>query len=189
MKIVCIGDSLTYGYSVPKKYRWTNLINTRLNIDIINKGVNGNTTADMLFRSYEDVIKNNPTHTIIMGGTNDFMMGYSEKMVADNIIELIKEAKTHKIIPIIVIQMSTSVDLAARLWSSYTDFVDVNNKIASYRKLMIEYCTKNNIQYFDLYKEFSNALKDNNSNLYYIDGIHPTTKGHEVIANILYIKK
>lgn len=184
MKIVCIGDSLTYGFGVPKESRWTNLLQEKLSIKVLNKGMNGDTTAGMLSRSYRDVIETYSTHTILMGGTNDFIKGYSAKVVFENIIELVKEATSYNIIPIIAIQIPTDVDIAKKLWSSYTDFSKVNAEIETFRQLIVDYSNKNNIQYIDFYKEFSTSIIDKNIDDYYIDGIHPTIKGHEILVNI-----
>lgn len=38
MKLVCIGDSLTYGYGVSSKSCWTELLKKHLNMEVINKG-------------------------------------------------------------------------------------------------------------------------------------------------------
>lgn len=46
MKIVCLGDSTTYGYMVNRNQVWTSILNTKFNnsnIQFINKGINGDT--------------------------------------------------------------------------------------------------------------------------------------------------
>ena len=67
MKIVCIGDSITFGYGVQSNENWINILNDKLNITFINRGLNGDTSSGMLFRSYEDIIKLKPNGVIIMG--------------------------------------------------------------------------------------------------------------------------
>ena len=73
MKIVCIGDSLTSGFGVFKDKRWTELMIKNHKLNIINKGINGDTTTGMLCRFFDDVLSLKPSLAIIMGGCNDFI--------------------------------------------------------------------------------------------------------------------
>lgn len=57
MKIVCLGDSLTYGFGVSRSNSWTNIVNEETRLEIVNKGINGDTTSGMLARFNEDVVK------------------------------------------------------------------------------------------------------------------------------------
>jgi hypothetical protein len=115
MKIVCLGDSLTYGYGVEKNNRWTQLIKSELNAEIINKGINGDTTAGMLMRSYNDIIKDYPTHSIIMGGTNDFLAGKNASD-AFQAIKIITKEKPDSLLPTLGGQ--TGLNLAMELAES-----------------------------------------------------------------------
>jgi len=45
LSIVCIGDSLTFGYGVNKSENWVSLVATRVKEKIINKGIPGDTTS------------------------------------------------------------------------------------------------------------------------------------------------
>ena len=79
VKIVCIGDSLTAGYpyttNKPDKgndlYSWTYTLRSLSGNDIINKGVSGETSSEMLARFNTDVIALSPDYCIIECGTND----------------------------------------------------------------------------------------------------------------------
>jgi len=186
MKIVCIGDSLTYGYGVFNTQSWVQLAKNKLNIPIINKGINGDTTAGMLSRSYIDVIKNDPTHVIIMGGTNDFIANRSLKMIQENITELIKESMNYNIIPIIGIEMPIDKALAERKWSDSSDYDSINSSIEDYRKWILKFCTKNNIAYIDFHNCFKENLKTKSPKELYIDGLHPTALGHQLMAECAY---
>ena len=75
MKMVCIGDSLTAGHGVSNHECFVSILREKFQINVLNKGVNGDTTAGILSRSYRDVIQNNPSHVLIMVGCNDFMSG------------------------------------------------------------------------------------------------------------------
>ncbi|MCT8976214.1 GDSL-type esterase/lipase family protein [Clostridium sp. CX1] len=183
MKLVCIGDSLTTGYGVFRNECWVQLVSNNLNIEIINKGSNGDTTAGMLSRSYTDVIENNPSHVIIMGGCNDFMGGRSLNMVTENLSELVKEAIHHNVIPIIGIEPFIDKALAERKWSRAVDYDEINNVISSYRSWIIKFTKDNCINHLDFYHCFDENLKTKNPRELYIDGLHPTALGHKLMAD------
>lgn len=187
MKIVCIGDSLTFGYGVSRDKNWLHLISKNNSIEAINKGVNGDTTAGMIFRFYEDIVLNKPECVFIMGGTNDFLMNCSINYVQENIKELIKEAKKEKFRVILGIQPPIISHLANAYWQSSDNYDEINLKLNHYRNWAIDFANSNKITYIDFYEEFIHCLSKVNEEALYIDGIHPTTKGHEIMAN-LFIK-
>lgn len=101
--IVCIGDSLTYGYGVSTKSSWVELLRKRLvNVNVVNAGVNGDTTIGMVNRFTEDVVYNNPDIVIILGGTNDFLTNRSAENALKNINIMVKEAIENDIVPIVL---------------------------------------------------------------------------------------
>ena len=50
MELICLGDSLTFGYGVPKGSRWTTRLAQKTGWRIYNFGVCGDTTGGMLTR-------------------------------------------------------------------------------------------------------------------------------------------
>ena len=48
MKLICIGDSLTFGYGVRPSQRWTRLCAQETGWEIVNEGISGDTTGGML---------------------------------------------------------------------------------------------------------------------------------------------
>ena len=46
MKIVCLGDSLTYGYGVPRKDGWVSLAARATGHTLVNRGVSGDTLPE-----------------------------------------------------------------------------------------------------------------------------------------------
>lgn len=187
MKIVCIGDSLTFGYGVSREESWLHLINNRNSIEAINKGINGDSTAGMIFRFYEDVVSNKPEYVFIMGGTNDFLMNSSVNSVQERIEELIEEAKRENIKVILGIQPAIITHLAKAYWQSSDNYDEINLKLNEYRNWAVDFAASNKITCIDFYEEFTHYLNKVNEKVLYIDGIHPTAKGHEIMAN-LFIK-
>ena len=88
MKILCIGDSNTYGYDprsylgdrYPSEVRWTDRLNKW---DVINCGVNGMTVPREYSRYVAQVRINEPDLVIVMLGTNDFFRGLSAERIAE----------------------------------------------------------------------------------------------------------
>lgn len=184
MKIIFIGDSLTFGYGLEKKYRWIEMLKSNTNLEVTNKGVNGDTTTGILSRFYEDIIIPKPDYAFIMAGTNDFLLGRSSFDVYDNIKMLIKDCAYNDIIPVIGIQPFVIGSMAMIYWSSYLDYSLVNSLIYTYKESIIDYCTKSSIRYIDFAASFRNIINLENKEEYFIDGIHPTKVGHELMYNM-----
>lgn len=182
MKLVCMGDSLTYGYAIFRKDCWVELLKNELNIQIINKGINGDTTAGMLSRSYEDIVQNNPTHVIIMGGTNDFIANRSLHLVEDNIKQVINEAIENNIIPILGIEPPIDKILAERKWADAVHYDKINLTLEEYKKWIINFAGENNLIFVDFHSCFLEELKDKDPRALYVDGLHPTPYGHILMA-------
>ena len=56
MKLICIGDSLTFGYGVHLSQRWTRLCAQETGWELVNEGINGDTTGGMLARMQGGVL-------------------------------------------------------------------------------------------------------------------------------------
>lgn len=188
MKLVCIGDSLTTGYGVFKEDSWVYRLGNSLKIEIINKGVNGDTTAGMLSRSFRDVISLCPDFAFIMGGCNDIMCFHTLEMIEDNFSELIKESLKYNIIPLVGIEPPVIGPLAAIHWSSDSNYEKVDNLQREYRNWLIHYCGENKIEYIDFFELFSEELKHTTPEKLFIDGIHPSSLGHKIMSDLAISK-
>ena len=75
--IICIGDSLTYGYGVHRAQCWTKLAAEMSGWTIVNRGVCGDTTGGMLVRMREilreGIGEKNERCFLLMGGCNDIL--------------------------------------------------------------------------------------------------------------------
>ena len=68
IKIVFTGHSIVNGYPFSRKYSFPDIAGSLLpeNYTVINRGVNGESTADILFRFRQDVIEEEPDAVFIM---------------------------------------------------------------------------------------------------------------------------
>ena len=177
--LVLIGDSLTFGYGVPKSKGWVYRLNKEYNINLLNKGVNGNTSTDMLSRFTVDIIRNNPSSIFIMAGTNDFLSNRPLSSVLDNIELMIKEGLsitkniTIGIPPIILKEMAYEKFME-------TDTYDSTLKnLKLLRQGIISLCSNYNLKYVDFYYITKNNLDKD----IFSDGIHLNEKGNTLLLN------
>ena len=52
LKVVCLGDSITYGFPYGPEISWVTMLQENLVGQFINRGISGNTTSDMLATFY-----------------------------------------------------------------------------------------------------------------------------------------
>lgn len=176
-KYVFLGDSLTYGYGVKAKDNWVTLLKNHLNLNIINKGINGNTTSDMLYRFNDDVINKNPSSLFLMGGTNDLILNRDISSIIQNIEVIIKEALSYNIEIIIGIPPDIIAEDANRLFMACDNYKYCESSLPILHKELIKLSNKYNLKYIDFYT-ITNKLK--NSSIY-LDGIHLNPTGQNII--------
>jgi len=184
MKIVCIGDSLTSGYKMPKSRMWPELVSKKYSYEVLNMGIAGDTTGGMLSRFHRDVVKQHPVSTIIMGGVNDLIWGVPLSILESNIAALVEHSYHYNIIPIIGIPVPIEIEGAAKYWPFIDDFSGVNQNISEYRQWILKFAINFKCQAIDFYKEFIDddllVIKS-----YYSDGLHPTLEGNKIMADIV----
>ena len=172
--IVFLGDSITDWYPFEEMYD--------SNIPIVNSGIAGYETTDILNRLDEMVYQYNPTKVFILIGTND--LKYSdddEEKVVENIKKIIEEIKENRSKTEIYIESIFPINREMKYHAAeerYNDEIkEVNNELK-------KYCSKNKVTYIDMYNEFS----DDNGNFdeeYTKDGLHPSEKGYIKMTSIL----
>ena len=175
MKIICIGDSLTYGYGVSFGRNWVDLLKANTNIRTLNFGTNGDTSGYMLERARRNIIPDygEPGDiAIIMGGANDTLMYGANPNDVSNIIQLAKLCQSREINVIVGVEPgfrdsefpfygSMNVD---RLNENYNGFADE----------LIRQCADKGLPYVDLREPLAGARL-------FSDGVHPTEEGHSII--------
>lgn len=185
-KVICIGDSLTTGYGISKEFTWFNLIKNKFNnTTFINKGLNGNLSTDILFRFYDDVLLENPSHCLILCGTNDFFFNHSSKEVFENITLMCLDCINNNITPLLLIPILTYEPVAIKLWDSSINYKSVNIKIEKLKVLLKNYCIKNNISIIDLNDNYVPYESHTKLDLY-VDGVHPSILGHKFIYKTVF---
>lgn len=183
MKIVCLGDSLTYGYGIRRSKVWTKIAQEKLGMEIINEGINGDTSSGMLSRFYTTVYSKSPEAVFIMGGVNDLIVGADLGVVKSNIMAMAHQSIARYIDPIIGIPTKINLDNIREDWAKFTDFHKVAKELDKYHLWIKEFCNTFNVKYIDFYSEFEQEAVPNVED-YYLDGLHLNEIGNEVFANI-----
>lgn len=180
LTIVAFGDSLTYGWDVPMGYlKYLNImLKTKYpdhSFSIINSGIPGNTAAHGLDRIKKDVIDRKPDIVLIQFGINDAFMNIHMTDFSQNILSIAKIIKDEtKGIPVVVT-------------STFTNDSLLNKEIACYYYTMSECSQRINLpiaMVHEYWAKRTNKTEDVDKMLL-PDGVHPTLKGHELMAEAI----
>lgn len=169
IKVVALGDSITYGFPYSPRESWVNTAADLLGINIINEGSCGDTTSFMLYRFFESVVPYQPTHVIIMGGVNDAFWKITKEKVEGHIIKMCNEAEESGIIP--VIGLPTPV-----CEISYEEI------LKGYRDKISAYAEKKGYKIIDFYRSILDTETGGIQWGYHVDGVHPSLDGYEAMS-------
>lgn len=185
MKIICIGDSFTRGFGVNRG--WLSRLSDSISsegIELINKGINGDTTSGMLARFKDDVASEAPKYVIITGGLNDFISGSSLEIPKNNYMAMVHHAFHYNIIPIVGIEPDFEPSMIRQDWASFCDFNEASKKHSELCSWLKSLCSTFNLFYIDFCSEFKQVQLKTPGTSYFIDGLHLTADGHECISKI-----
>jgi len=164
-KIVCLGDSITYGWPWGPEVSWTTMLGNAIDGEVINRGIPGDTTTQMLHRFDKAVLKFNPTHLVIMGGINDVVCKESFDRIVWNLRTMAEKASEHQIK--VIFGMPTAVD------DEY-----IEHLVSRIRAWIKEYASQNDIPVIDFDQAFYDQNKRILTELLAADGAHPTKEGY-----------
>lgn len=173
--IIFFGDSLTFGYGVPKQNSWVYKISQEFSFLSLNKACNGDTTTSMLSRYYNDVLIHNPSKIFIMCGTNDLLLGRSVSSIIDNIELMIKDALDINSKTIIGIPPKIIGKMANELFCPSHLYDYAENELLILKNELIKLCNKYKLKFINFYD-----ITPNNDDIY-LDGIHLTSLGHSLM--------
>ena len=179
--IVFYGDSITEGYNVKEFYD---------EFRVVNSGISGNKTEDLINRIDNDLYNYNPSTVIIEIGTNDLRAGIKDEDIIKNLKTIINGIRKNRKNANILIESIYPINK-----NMYED--DWNNASPDYTNKHIikinteikELCKKEHIKYIDIYS----SLLDDNKNLkevYSKDGLHLTDLGYYKVTKLIkeYLK-
>lgn len=168
MKIVCLGDSITWGFPFGPQDSWTHLLGQVLKVEIINRGINGNTTADMLARFDRHVLKERPTHLILMGGINDVVCQEPYDLITHHLQTMVEKARAAGIE--VVMGTPTAVDDPS--WE---------RSLTRLREWVHAFAARQKISVIDFHRAFYDQEGNLRTEYLLPDGGHPTRSGYQAM--------
>lgn len=168
------------------------------NITVLNKGIGGNNSNDLLKRLDRDVLAENPDLVILMAGSNDMIN--SKKFISyatfrDNYQSLIHQLKSRGIQVVVMSPPPVDTGYVFQRHNRQLFSQEPNAKLDSLNHLIRQLARDNEVHYIDLHQAFkaqgspnrlSQSLIVNQANLGIPDGLHPTREGYQLIANEVY---
>ncbi|MEP7366338.1 MAG: SGNH/GDSL hydrolase family protein [Acidobacteriota bacterium] len=171
-RVVFFGDSITDGWKLPVSFPGK---------PFVNRGIGGQTTAQMLVRMFPDVIALKPAAFILLAGTNDIARNNGQQtleMITNNIEAMSELARTHNIKVILCTVMPIS-DYTPRPQSARRPPAD----ILTLNAWIKDYAARTGATIADYYTatvDDKGFLKEGYSG----DGLHPNAKGYELMAPV-----
>jgi lysophospholipase L1-like esterase len=171
-RVVFLGDSITDYWKLPDYFSGK---------PYINRGIDGQTTPEMLVRFRQDVIDLHPKVVVMLAGTNDIagVTGpTSNEDIEANYASMAELARAHRI------RMVFASVLPVH---NYTHDAEESfalrprDRILALNKWLRDYCAKNRLVYLDYFS----ALVDERGMLKRVladDGLHPTDAGYKIMA-------
>lgn len=153
-----------------------------------NKGISGDRSVDIYARIKRDIINLKPDYMSILMGINDIWHDFGDspngvdtdkfEKIYSMLIEEIKEALPNiKIIilePFVLKGFGTEKD-----WDGFS--AEITGKAAAAKRVAEKY----GLKFISLKKEFEEISKGRDASIYLMDGVHPNSAGHALIAEKL----
>lgn len=182
MKIVCIGDSITYGYNIYPHKTWIELARQKTGHEILNYGINGDTSGGMLARFHEDVIIHKPRYVHIMGGVNDLICIGNLDIIKPNIMAMVSQAQNSNIIPIIGISTGIVIHDIPEDWAVFADYKRIERSLLEYEQWLLHFAKSFAIDTINYREALLNSPHSKEMNRMFSDGLHPNELGAQYMA-------
>ena len=171
-RVVFLGDSITDYWKLPDYFPGK---------PYINRGIEGQSTPEMLVRFRQDVIGLHPKVLVVLAGTNDIAGVTGPALNEDieaNYASMAELARAHHI-GVVFASVLPAHNYTHDAEESFA--LRPRDRILALNKWLKEYCAKNGFVYLDYFSSvvdeqgmLKRALSD--------DGLHPTDAGYKIMA-------
>lgn len=167
-RVVFFGDSITHNWG---SSAYSDLFQRKRNY--INRGIGGQTTAQMLLRFRQDVLALEPDVMVFLGGTNDLSVYKVPDTVAyieDNIRSIVELAQLHHIR--VILCALTPVSDAIKPQTEHRD----PSKILALNAWLKQFAAERHVPFVDYYAAVTDGHDRIQTELT-VDGLHPNKAG------------
>lgn len=183
--IICLGDSITYGYPVGPDFSWVEHLQQRTKINLLNFGVNGSTSQDMLsrYRRYSQAA--NVAHVHILGGGNDALQQLTwgeTRRNMQNLLELIRQRDTTPILGLLTPICHDPGGGGEFVPAPALAFL-AKWKVR-YRDWLRDYASRESILLIDYFTPFCLPGTDEGDGQYFYDESHLNENGQALLADV-----
>ena len=181
-KLICLGDSLTFGLRVPQSQTWPRLLQSA-GLEIMNLGICGDTTGGMLAR-LPAILKEQARQeatVLIMGGSNDIFYSGTDTAARSNLGAMVHQVIAAGLTPVVGIPLPIVPEDAPKDWEPVANFREAAKTLEGYCRWLKIYCTAFSIPTVDFRADFLDAQGQPRRELY-CDGLHPNIEGHRLMA-------
>ena len=169
---MALGDSLTAGLGIPREQAYPALLQRKLkeeghDIEVVNAGVSGDTSADGLRRT-NWALEGNVRLLIVALGANDGLRGLAPRQMKDNLQGIITRARQRGI-PVLLVGMEAPPNYGEQY-------------AAAFRQVFRDLARENHVTLVPFLLHGVAGVADLNQS----DGIHPTAAGAARVADHLW---
>ena len=192
MKLYCLGDSLTFGFGMSRNVRWTTLVEQEAGWQVINRGINGDTTGGMLARLGPEVLDHIgsdrasrlDSRILLMGGSNDVFFSGTDAQARANMAGMCQRLMGEGLEPFVGISLPVDWIRAPQQWAQVVDFQQAARRMQEYSAWLKQFCAVFGLPVVDFARDFVDA-DGNPVHELFLDGLHPNAQGHRLMADRL----
>ena len=149
-------------------------------------GVCGELTGEMAMRFRRDVLQQQPSHVVLLGGTNDLGWNAQPVQIMRNLMKMYELARASQVIPIPVTVPSIRVDAAGGGTDAEAWIGQHLSRRTELNGLIQEYALSKGLSWIDLFMATAEPTTGQLAAQYSNDGLHLTTEGYRLLAQLLY---
>lgn len=177
-RVVFLGDSITDGWKLTEYFP---------NQPYINRGISGQTTAQMLIRMQPDVVAHKPKVLLLLAGTNDIAGNTgtaTNEFIEGNIESIVEIAHANGINVVIASILPISdYNKNAEGEQIIQSVRRPPERISAVNNWIKNYCARKDLVYLDYFSvtvDDKGFLKADLAN----DGLHPNEKGYQIMQKL-----
>ena len=182
--IVCHGDSLTEGADLEKSYTWPQLVENKIKVTVLNRGIGGDTSGGLLARFQQDVVLSQPDMVVILGGTNDLWWDLDINLILANIFAMACQAQHRDIVPIVGLPLPLFMENIRNqnMMAPIAGWDRCINKLSELVDALAAAAKESETACLDFYHPFLDTNQMVRGDYFLEDGLHPNKQGQRLMA-------